>query len=329
MSQYVLGIDLGGTFIKAGVVDESANVVSRTRCPTGAERGADAVVDAMAEAAEDAVARSGAGWEAVSAAGLGAPGLIDCCLGVPLASPNLRLLEGVPLARKLAEKLGRDVPVVLENDANAAAYGEFWAGAGRDADSLVLMTLGTGIGGGVVLDGRIWHGAHGFAGELGHAAIFADGDRCACGARGCLEAYASASAMERRFAETLRAGRASALADAVRQGEKVSAKDIHQAAAEGDAAACEAIEETGRFLGIAAANFVHVFDPDLIVFAGGLTGAGDMLLEAARIEAEARMFAALADKVKIVFAQLGAEAGLIGAAGWAMRKAEGRKQKAE
>lgn len=321
MPQYVVGIDLGGTFTKVGVVDESAEVVSRTSRSTGADRGPEAVVEVLAEAAEEAVELAGAGWDAVRAVGLGAPGLIDCRAGVPLVSPNLRLLEGVPLARRVGERLGRGVPVVLENDANAAAYGEYWAGVGRSAETLVLMTLGTGIGGGVVLDGKIWHGAHGFAGELGHAAIFADGTRCACGTRGCLEAYASASAMERRFVTTLRAGRASSLSEAAKEGKPVTAQDIHQAAVEGDAAACEAIEETGRFLGIAATNYAHIFDPDLVVFAGGLIGAGDMLLDAARGEAELRMFPPVADKVRIVFAELGADAGLIGAAGWALKAA--------
>ena len=319
MADCAIGIDLGGTFVKAGVVDETGRMLSSLSAPTGVAQGADHVIARMAEAADEARRRAAVPWGQVRAVGLGSPGVLDLRQGVVLASPNLQCIEGEPLAERLRQALPADKPVILENDANAAAYGETWVGAGRDVDTLILMTLGTGVGGGIVLDGQVWHGAHGFAGELGHVAIFADGLPSPVGNRGSLEIYASASAMERRFREAVAAGRPSALADAVRRGEAVSAKDISDAARAGDGASREIVEETGRFLGIAATNVAHIFDPEMVVFAGGLTGAGDLLLNAIRQEAKARMFAAMSDKVRIAFAELGADAGLIGAAGWALK----------
>ena len=322
MPEHAVGIDLGGTYIKAGVVDDSGSIVHQSSRPTNVEEGLDAIVASMADAAERAVSQSGVGWGGVRAVGVGSPGVLDADSGIVLGSPNLRCMEGAPVGRLVAERLGREVPVRLENDANAAAYGEFWIGVGRRIDSLVLMTLGTGIGGGIVLNGEIWHGAHGFGGEIGHHAIFADGRMCACGNQGCLETYASAGALERRFAESVKAGRPTSLADAVRARGKATGREIYRAAVEGDAAAREALQETGRFLGVAVANLYHIFDPDMVAFAGGLTGAGDMLLEPIRREARARMFPSVAERASIAFAALGADAGLIGAAGWALKTYE-------
>ena len=246
--------------------------------------------------------------------------MIDLKNGVVLICPNIPCVVGVCLPRAVGEAIGREgLSVVLENDANAAAYGEAWAGAGRDVDTLILMTLGTGIGGGIVLDGHIWHGAHGFAGELGHVTIEVDGEACPCGNRGCVERYASAAAMERRFREAVESGKPSTLADTIRDRGIATGREISEAAMAGDAAAREIIEETGRYLGVAATNVAHIFDPDMVVFAGGLTGAGDLLLDAIRREARSRMFEACRERVEIAFAELGNDAGLIGAAGWALK----------
>ena len=320
MAECAIGIDLGGTFIKAGVVDSAGRIMAQTSLPTGVEDGAEAVIQRMGQAAEEARNAAGVAWGQVRALGIGSPGVLDLVRGVPLIVPNLRCIEGQNLPRGVAQALGlRDVPVVLENDANAAAFGEQWAGAGRDVSTLVMFTLGTGIGGGIILDGHIWHGTQGFAGELGHVAIFADGRPCPCNNRGCLEVYASAPAMIRRFREAVAAGRPSSLAEPVGREDPISGKDIYEAAVAGDVTAREAIEETGRFLGMAATNVIHILNPEMVVFAGGLTGAGDMLLNPIREEARARTFNAAFERVQIVFAELGNDAGLIGAAGWALK----------
>ena len=320
MAGYAIGIDLGGTFIKAGVVNDSAETIAQTRLATGVGDGADAVIGRMAQAARDVRTEAGLGWNQIAAVGIGSPGVLDLNRGVVLVSPNLACIEGRNLVSDLAQALGiEERSVVLENDANAAAFGENWAGAGRGVDTLIMFTLGTGIGGGIVLGGRIWHGAHGFAGELGHMAVFADGRPCRCNNRGCIEAYASAPAMVGRLVEAVQAGRASTLAVAVERGDALSGLDVYEAAVAGDDAAREAIEETGRLLGIAATNVIHIFNPEMVLFAGGMAGAGEMLLTPLRDEARRRTFAAAFARVRIELAELGKDAGLIGAAGWALK----------
>jgi glucokinase len=175
----------------------------------------------------------------------------------------------------------------------------------------VLLTLGTGIGGGIVVDGRIFHGSTGVAGEIGHMSIQADGRPCGCGNRGCLEAYASASAMVARMKETLAAGRPSTLSE---RGEALTAQDISRAAAEGDAAAAENIETTGRYLGVGVSNVLHILNPGVVAFSGGVTAAGEMLLAPLRREVAARSLTASREAARICYAQLPREAGLIGAA---------------
>jgi len=318
-----IGIDLGGTFIKAGVVNESGKIVTRTSVPTGVSDGAEAVVQRMAEAADQVRRDANVAWNGVGAVGIGSPGVLDLKGGTVLISPNLVCLQGTNLRGAVERSLGVEgLPVVLENDANAAAYGEKWAGAGSDVNTLIMFTLGTGIGGGIILDGRIWHGTHGFAGELGHMSIVADGAPCGCGNRGCVEAYASASAMVRRLREAIEAGAESSLGKRLDSGEPVEGKHVYEAAVAGDAAAQGIIEETGRFLGVAATNVIHIFNPELVLFAGGMTGAGDMLLNPIREEAEARTFEAAFQRARVAFAELGNDAGLIGAAGWALRTSE-------
>ena len=320
MSEYAIGIDLGGTFIKAGVVDAEGRVVAQQSVPTGGAEGAETVVRRMAEAADWARQEAGLPWSRAGVIGIGSPGVLDLENGVVLACPNIHSIEDVPLADAVVKAIGeKDVSAVIENDANAAAYAEAWVGAGRDASSMVMMTLGTGIGGGIILNGEIWHGAHGYAGEIGHMTIEADGLPCPCGNRGCLERYASAAAVERRFREAVEAGRASVLAERVRRGEPVTGEDIDAAALGGDELSLDIFAETGRFLGIAVTNIAHVFDPDMIVFAGGLVGAGDLLMNAIREEARRRMFEVVRHRVHIAFAELGKDAGLIGAAGWALK----------
>ena len=213
MSHKAIGVDLGGTFIKAGVVDANGKVLSRVKRPTQPLKGRDQVIANIAAAAEAARRKAGLPWAKVRAVGLGAPGVFIQPHGLVHLAVSLKCLTGDILAKPVAEALGRpEESVVLENDANVAAYAESWIGCGREASSLVLFTLGTGIGGGIVLNDQLWHGAWGVAAELGHQTIVMDGRKCLCGNKGCVEAYASAPAIAARFAEAGRAGRRSRLA---------------------------------------------------------------------------------------------------------------------
>ncbi len=326
MAKKAIGIDLGGTFIKAGVVDDAGTILSRVKAETGAELGRNEVIKRLAAAANDARAKAGIRWRQVSAIGLGSPGVFEMPQGIVHLCPNIKSLEGKDLVAPLQKALGRpDTAVVLENDANVAAYAEVWRGAGRDVGTLVLFTLGTGIGGGIILNGEIWRGAWGAAAELGHQVIFADGAPCSCGNTGCVEAYASATGLVRRFREAVSAGRRSRLAAAVKAGRDVTARDICVAAKAGDRTCRRLMEETGRYLGVAVANMLHILNVERVVFAGGMTAAGSMLLKPIRDEARRRTFPFLSRGVKILFSRLGNDAGLLGAAGWAFRQVAGRR----
>jgi len=327
MNRKVVGIDLGGTFIKAGVVDQAGTILSRVRMETGADLGRLEVIRRIAAAADEARRRAGLAWRQVSALGLGSPGVFEMPRGIVHLCPNIPSLENKELIAPLREALGRsDLPVILENDANVAAYAEAWKGAGRGVRTLVLFTLGTGIGGGIVLDGAIWRGAWGAAAELGHQVIFADGVLCSCGNRGCLEAYASATGLVRRLREAVSEGRRTRLAAAVRSGRQVTARDVFLAAKAGDRTCRQLIEETGRYLGVAVANMLHILNVERVVFTGGMTAAGSMLLKPIREEARRRTFPFLFRGVKVLFSRLGNDAGLRGAAGWALRQTARRRK---
>lgn len=324
MARKAIGIDLGGTNIKAGVVDERGQVLSRVSIPTGGEQGFGAVLDHIAQAAHEAREQARVPWARVAAIGLGGPGIFYGPRGVNYNTPNLPALQGKAVRAPLLKRLGRaefaGSRLVLENDANLAAYAEFWVGCGRKVDTLALFTLGTGVGGGIVLNGRLWRGATGTAAELGHQNLFPDGALCGCGNRGCLEAYASATGLVRRLGEAVSAGRTSVLAGRSRAGEPLSARDITEAARAGDAVARELVEETGRFLGIGVANVLHILNVEMVVFAGGMTAAGKMLLDPIREEAKRRVFPLAFRGVRILFSHMGNDAGLIGAAGWALKE---------
>jgi len=312
---HYIGLDLGGTNIKAGVVDERANVLAHASCPTDADRGPSHVVDAMARLAQDVTKRAQLDFKQVRAIGIGAPGPLDFDAGTVKASPNLPGWKDVPLRDHLTKVTGR--PTVLENDANAAAFGEFWAGAGRDPNirNLVMLTLGTGIGTGVVIDGKVLHGAYGLGGEGGHMIVQPNGRPCGCGQRGCLEAYASASHTLRRTVEAIEAGQSTSLRDIYNRGSsELTSRDVFEAAKAGDTLATLIVDETVLYLGIGCVNACRWFDPQMIVFAGGMIHAGDFLFDKVRETFKAQSWRVAQDKVQIVPAQLGNDAGFIGAA---------------
>ncbi len=319
---HAIGVDLGGTFIKAGVVDSSGRLMRQSRVSrdTEVEKGSDAVVRNIVGAAKEALEKSGLGWDALCGMGVGSPGVFDPATDMLVLAPNLPCLVGLPLTKMLRAELGKELPIFLENDANCAAYGEKWAGVGRNAKNIVLYTLGTGIGGGIVIDGKLWRGARGSAAELGHQCVEVNGLPCGCGNRGCLEVYASATGMVRSFVEAVRKGRDSALAPRVKANQKITARMIHEAAVAGDELAKEVEEQTGKYLGVGAVNMLNVLDPEMVIFSGGMTASGDALLNPIKEEAARRACGLGLKGVSIVFGTLGNDAGLIGAAGCAFSR---------
>jgi glucokinase len=285
--------------------------------PTHADNGPDSVIETMTAAAKEAAGQAGVKLSQVDYVGIGAPGPIDFSRGVVRKAPNLKGWDGeIALQSRIAEALGR--PAMLENDGNAAALGEFWAGAGRDAgtkvDHLVMLTLGTGIGCGIIVNGQVLHGAQGAAAEAGHMIVVPNGRRCACGQRGCFETYASASRTGHRAAEAIAAGEKSSLKSHLDDGEEVNAKVVFDHAKAGDALARRIVEETVQILAVGCVTLCRLFDPQMIVFAGGMILAGDYLFEQLRAEFARQTWNVLKDQVQIVPSKLGNDAGFIGAA---------------
>ena len=311
MSDYYLGIDLGGTNLRCAVVDQSRAILARHEAPTHANEGPDAVIHRMAEGVNVAVAAAGLQNKDICAIGIGAPGPLDGKRGVVIEAPNLPGWVEIPLGPRLEALTG--IRTFLENDANAAGYGEFWAGAGRGCDSMIMMTLGTGVGGAVILGGKLWTGPDGTAGEIGHVCIIANGRVCGCGRKGCIEAYASANSTVARFREARAEGTATMLT-----GENITCADIFAAAAKGDPLAKNIVAETGRLLGLMAANMANLLNPERCVFSGGMSRAWNLLSPSLLGEVERHALATPRARMQVLPAALGDDAGLIGAAGCAM-----------
>ena len=308
------GIDVGGTKILGGVVDADGTIVEELRVESPATD-ADAIIDAISGLVGELRSR-----HEITAVGVGAAGYIDKARAVVMFAPNIAWRE-VHLKAALEGRVG--LPVVIENDANAAAWGEFAFGAGHDVDDLLLITVGTGVGGGVVLDGELYRGAFGVGAEIGHMRVVPDGLLCGCGNRGCFEQYASGRALVREAQAAARAGSllAKDLVDRVGgDPDKITGPKITRAAQEGDPFAAEQLAEIGRWLGEGIASLTAVLDPAVVVIGGGVSEAGDMLLTPAR----AAFMAQLTGRghrpvLEIRKARLGNRAGLIGAADLARR----------
>ena len=308
-----VGLDVGGTTMKAGVVDDNGTPLSAVSLPTEAHKGQEAGLARMCETIRHAVVEARLQMKDIAAIGVATPGLMDIPAGVILDPPNLKPWRNVPVRQHIHEAFG--LPTAFQNDANAAAYGEYWAGAGREAHSMVLFTLGTGIGGGIILGEHVLEGQHSHGAELGHIKIEMTNPRlCGCGRRGCLEAYASATSVVHRAQESLVADDGqSSLHTHARQGELTS-ETIFDAAASGDALAARLVEETAFYLAVGAMNLMHTIDPDMVVFAGGMIAAGDAFLDRIRHHVRELAFPVPAAHTQIRYAQLGGDAGFIGAA---------------
>jgi glucokinase len=311
----IIGIDLGGTNIVAGCVREDGNALHGLLSePTRPEEGADAVVGRIVGLARRSIAearKEAAGLEIVGI-GIGAPGPLDIHKGVVLLTPNLGWVN-MPLRQRVGAAM--ELPAALDNDANCAVLGEWWRGAARDTRIALGLTIGTGIGGGIIIDGRLYHGATDLAGEVGHTTIDANGRRCKCGNYGCIEAYASGPNIALRAVEAIESGAETDLPGRVGGDlKRITAQTVYEAAHEGDDLALEVVRDTAKFLGAAVANLINIFNPEVVVVCGGVTLAGDTLFTPLRREVSRRAFKPAVEACRIVPGELTGSAGVYGAA---------------
>ena len=300
----VFAVDLGGTHLRVALVDDNGRILEQTKQETPKGDSAEVVVAALVNAARN--------WDrykqAVVAASIMVPGAVDADKAVVLQAPNLPSLVNYALKTELQKRLGW--PVFLENDANAAAVGEMWLGAARGCRDVVSVTLGTGVGGGVILDGKLWRGSHGSAGEIGHTTVDPfSGLKCKCGNTGCLELFASATAIVRMTKESLSSFPESRLKSC-----ELTAEKVYEAGRAGDELALAVFKRFGMYLGIGLANLINLIDPQIIVIAGGAVNGWDLFAEEMYRQVEERAFRTTAQQVKIARAECGDNAGLLGAA---------------
>jgi glucokinase len=310
---YIVGLDMGGTNIRTSAVSRDGAVLLMLRGPARAKgTAAETVANISTQvlALQDAAGRKGLGR--ALAIGVAVPGPVNVRTGVVYAAPHVKAWRSYPLRRNLERALGRNL--VVENDANAWALGEYWRGAARGCKNVVLLTLGTGVGGGLIVDGKLVRGRSGMAAELGHVCVEADGMRCDCGARGCLEAYASASGLCGLLKQRLQLEESALPAQYLDRGGEFSARGLTRAARHGDPLALEMFEVAGRYLGVAIGSFINTFNPELVVIGGGVAGALGLMRRAMLREVKARAFSEAVAQTRIVKAALGAEGGVVGAA---------------
>lgn len=312
--KYSIGVDLGGTNIVSAIVNCQGKIVSRLKVPTLAERGKEATIKRIIETIHENIVQSTIVLDDIIGIGIGAPGPLDIKRGIINFAPNLPGWIDVPLKKKLKNEF--NMKVVLENDANAAAWGERCFGAGQGVNNLVCFTLGTGIGGGIIIDGKIYHGNNYGAAELGHMTVNKDGPRCNCGNYGCLEAYSSATGIKNRIINRIEGGIKSEFLnfDDDKLFESLRLKSIFEAARKGDKLTKGVVEEAISYLGIAIANIANILNPEMVVLVGGITNEGDKLLIPLRGEVKKRAFYSNYKSLKIVIGKLGGNAGVLGAA---------------
>ena len=318
--RYVVGIDLGGTNIVVGTIaEDGSELLGLVSEPTLPDQGGDAVIARIVKLARASMAQA-KGKEIVGV-GIGSPGPLDTKTGIVILTPNLGWVD-MPLRDRVAD--GLKLPTVLDNDANCAIYGEWWRGAAQGVEHVIGLTIGTGIGGGIILGGEIYHGASDVAGEMGHMTINANGRLCKCGNQGCLEAYASGPAIAARAVEGIQAGSKSALPQYV-QGDlsKITAQVVYEAANDGDGYALEVVRETAKLLGAGVASLVNIFNPSVVVICGGVTQAGEKLFGPLTAEVHRRAFKPAWEVCRIVPGALPGTAGVYGAAAVFMQKTWG------
>ncbi len=325
--RWVVGVDLGGTNTVVGLLPiEGGDVLGLRMRPTDSHRGAKFVVDRIIEMVEQSIAEvldtHGGRRDDIAGVGIGSPGPLDRKAGVVINTPNLGW-RNFPLRDLIANAV--NLPATLDNDGNCATYGEWWLGAAKGVDHVVGLTLGTGIGGGIVLGGSIYHGISDVAGEIGHMTIDSTGRRCKCGNYGCLEAYASGPAIALRAVEGVEAGVDTILGDMVGgRLENITAATVFEGVVAGDEFASEVMKDTAKFLGVGIANIINILNPEMVIISGGVTRAGDHLLAPLRAEVRRRAFRAAEERCMIVSGELPGTAGVVGAAAVFKKERYGR-----
>jgi glucokinase len=324
----VLGIDLGGTKILTSVINPGGEMLSRDHSVTPAAEGPEGVIQAIVASAERALQGASVAIDRVSAVGVGAPGLTDTEAGLLFTSPNLPGWKDVPLRDIIQEKLKKKA--FLINDGNAAALGEHYFGAARGVNHFIYITISTGIGGGIFVDGKVLSGFKGMAGEIGHMTITDEGPLCHCGNRGCWEALASGTALAKAAREQINAGADTAiLSFAEGKIDKVTAQTVQSAAEKGDPIADQLILKVAYYLGVGVANLINIFNPEMIVIGGGLSNMGERLFKPAHKVVEERAFNRAYRTVRFVKAALGRNSGVLGAAAFAFDEMKRTRGEAE
>lgn len=310
---YVAGIDLGGTKVRIALVDRAGRLLLADTWPTEGEQGPDAVIRNIAAGVSDLLGRAGVARRDLAAAGIGAPGPINTRTGIVSTMPNLPGWEDYALRDRLSSALA--CPVALGNDANAAALGEHRFGSGRGVRDMVMLTLGTGVGGGIITGGRLLEGQVGAGGEIGHMVVVAGGAECGCGRHGCLEAYVGGRAMERRAADALAAGGPATerLVSLCPDGTPTM-REIDHAARGGDPLSLGILQGAATHLAAGLVSVVHLFNPELVVFGGGLLALRDLIVEPAIEQAQALVFPLHRQGLRFGYVQLGDDMGALGAA---------------
>ncbi len=305
----IYAVDLGGTHLRAATIDTQGKFINRLKERTPLTDDPGNIVRALAMALRDGQHVSAALRDQVRSLSIVVPGTVDAKTGKVIKAPNLPCLDGFHLAGALADEL--HLPVILENDGNAAAIGEMWQGGARGRRSFLFVTLGTGVGGGIILDGKLWRGANNSAAEIGHMSVEPFGGvACGCGSRGCLEVYASATAIVRMAREAKPRHSASCLS----VGEGLTAEDVYRAGKQGDALAIEVFHCMGAYLGVGLANLINILNPEMIVIGGGVAGGWDLFEKDVRHQVDEHAFPLPASECQIVLAECGDDAGLLGAA---------------
>jgi len=315
---YIVGVDLGGTQIRACLADAEGNIRRETRLPTLAREGLQPVLGRIKGAITEVLRNTQHGT--VLGIGIGSPGPLDPYTGVVIQAPNLPGWDHVPLGDIISKAFA--LPVYVNNDANLAGLAEYRFGAGRGCSDIVYLTVSTGLGGGIVCGGQLLLGAHGLAGEPGHATVEPSGPRCNCRHVGCLEVMAAGPAIARHATELIRRGEASSLSEVLRSGGELTAEVVGQAAQQGDSVALQAIQRAAYYLGIGVLNLIHIFDPDRVILGGGVSKLGPLLFDPVRELVRERAITPVQRQTPIVPAALGDQVGLLGAVAWVMMKSQ-------
>jgi glucokinase len=306
-NNHVLAADVGGTNTRMAVVNEDGDILTLLKKSTHCKEGREEMIRFIVSLAGETIEKSKLSKEEICGMGIGFPGPLNAETGTIFNPPNLNGWNNVPLRAILEKEL--KVPVAIENDANAAALGEWWRGAGSGTNSLFCITLGTGVGGGIIIDGKVWHGASSIAGEIGHTTVMRDGIKCTCGNIGCLEAYACSGGILKRVNDAL-----------LKEGDNdspqplTSLKQVDQMVMQGNEIILNVIKETGVILGIAIANIANLLNPEMIVLFGGVTNLGEYLVVPLKEEVKRRAFKKATESLRIELSQLGDNSGILGAA---------------